>query len=456
MEEIKYKKPSEEMARVKQGDARLDARLVESVEAMSAKSEASIIGSCGTYGAKGFYGLLSNEKFKFNEIQKASGEATGERIETSGIEEVLLVQDTMDMNMKGHEKTAGLGYSSDKTKGIKVHSCLAMAPDGTNLGLASQSYKTRAEAKNEASKEEKQRRSIEDKESNRWLETGREAMKIVPENVTAIHVCDREGDFYELYAETLTLESKFVIRVSQDRATVDGDNTMQQIRRTAACGVADITIPRDTRKNVAAQTIEMEIAYCAATIARPKRVTQDAPKQLTLNLVRITEITLADDPIEWILATNMPLENSDDALKIVTFYTHRWKIERFHFILKSGCKVEKIQQRSYSRILPVLFIYSIIAAFILSITYFARNSPSTPCDSFLSEIEWKTLYRLVNRSPKPPIRPYSIASAVAFLGELGSFKHKPSDGDYGVLSVWKGLFRLFDALDTIDRLMGQV
>ena len=86
--EIKYKKPSEEMARVKMGDTRLDERLQKSVEQMSEKSASSIIGSCGTHGAKGFYALLSNEKFKFEEIQSASRAATVERIVESGVREV--------------------------------------------------------------------------------------------------------------------------------------------------------------------------------------------------------------------------------------------------------------------------------------------------------------------------------------------------------------------------------
>ena len=110
----------------------------------------------------------------------------------------------------------------------------------------------------------------------------------------------------------------------------------------------------------------------------------------------------------------------------------------------------------YLVILPMLLIYSVIAAFILALTYFARNIPDAPCDVFLAEDEWKILYRLITRESKPPEKPYSIQTAVAYLGELGGFKHTPSNGDYGVKAIWKGLCRLFDALDVVDRLMGQV
>jgi len=122
--------------------------------------------------------------------------------------------------------------------------------------------------------------------------------------------------------------------------------------------------------------------------------------------------------------------------------------------LKSGCQIEKIQQRTYERIKPVLFIYSVIAVFILALTLMARSNPDLPCDVFLDVDEWKILFSLINCKQKPPDKPYSLKTAVAYLGELGSFRHAPSDGDYGVKSVWKGLFKLFNALDVINRLMG--
>jgi len=368
----------------------------------------------------------------------------------------LLPQDTTDVNLNGHKKTKGLGYSSNHTKGIQVHSCLALTPDGTSLGLVTQQYETREKAKIELTKEEKAKRPIEEKESYRWLETARESLKDMPEGVNPIIICDREGDFYELYSDMLSLNSSFIVRIVQDRATIDGVRSIQQIRLTQACGEIEVSIPRDTRKNVPARIAKMEVAYCSAAVVKPKRVGNDVPNHLMLNLVRITEIVESGKPIEWLLATNMPLENAEDAMKVVEYYTQRWKIERFHYILKSGCQVEKIQQRTYERILPVIFIYSVIAAFILATTYFVRNTPEVPCNLLLEEEEWKVLYRLVTREPNPPTEPYSMKTAVAFLGELGSFKHKPSDGDYGVKSIWRGLIKLFDAIDVIHRLMGQV
>jgi len=89
-------------------------------------------------------------------------------------------------------------------------------------------------------------------------------------------------------------------------------------------------------------------------------------------------------------------------------------------------------------------------------TLLAPSSPDVSCDVLLEENEWKILYFLINRTKIPPDKPYSLKTAVAYLGELGSFRHSPSDGDYGVKAIWLGLFELFYSLDVLRRLMGQV
>ena len=65
----------------------------------------------------------------------------------------------------------------------------------------------------------------------------------------------------------------------------------------------------------------------------------------------------------------MPVNSAEDAMKIAEYYIQRWKIERFHFTLKSGCNVAQIQQRTYEKIKAMLLIYSVIAMYIMAITY---------------------------------------------------------------------------------------
>ena len=194
----------------------------------------------------------------------------------------------------------------------------------------------------------------------------------------------------------------------------------------------------------------MEIAYCQVNIKKPVNVKDERVAEIiSINLVRITETTPVDGekPIEWILATNISLCNNEDAMTIVEYYIQRWKIERFHYVLKSGCNAEKIQQRSYDKIKPVLFIYSVIALYIMTITYLGRVTPDIKCDMFLDEDEWKILYCIANKTKSPPDIPYAMSDAIKYLGQLGSYKRAPSDGHPGLKAIWKGLFVLYQAIE---------
>lgn len=53
---------------------------------------------------------------------------------------------------------------------------------------------------------------------------------------------------------------------------------------------------------------------------------------------------------------------------------NRWKIEHFHFILKSRYKIEKNQAREYERLKFLVLLYSVIALQILNLTYLGKNA----------------------------------------------------------------------------------
>ena len=457
MENITYRKPSEDFCVVNFKDMRLEKRLYTTVESMTRHSQSSILSGLGNRNdAKAFYSLLSNDKFSFDKLALAAWKGTAERIKSSGVTEVLLIEDTTDVNLNGHKKTSNLGYCSEHVRGIQTHSCIATTTEGVPLGLLHQQYHTREEPKSTLSAAEKRARPIEERESFRWLKTARAAVSALPQGVAPIIVCDREGDIYELFADTVSIGASFVVRLSKDRVTTDSEHAIQQLRRTKACGEVEIAVPRDTKKGKAARTAKMEVAACSVAVSRTQYSNKELPKSIAVNLVRITEIGNSPEPIEWLLITNLPITTFEECMKIVNIYVQRWKIERFHYVLKSGCRAERIQQRSYEKILPVLLTLSVIAVYILAMTYIAREVPEALCDTFLEEDEWKILYRLARRTKKSPTQPYSLKEAVSYLGELGSYKHSSSDGEYGAKAIWNGLLRLYDALDVVVRLMGQV
>jgi hypothetical protein len=112
-------------------------------------------------------------------------------------------------------------------------------------------------------------------------------------------------------------------------------------------------------------------------------------------------------------------------------------------VLKGGCAIEKLQERSIDKTTTLILMYSIIAVMILNTTYAARLTPELPCSLVLGEDEWKLLYCAANKTRKEPKKPYTIKEAVDYLGRLGGPKRAPSDGPPGVKTIWIGLMKLY-------------
>jgi hypothetical protein len=139
---------AEEFADVDFNEARLEKRLVRTMETLSRQPGSSIWAS-GTNRAeaKAIYNMAGNEKFDRNEILKARREGTIKRMADEPV--ILAVQDTTGVNYDGQRNMEGNGYISDKTMGVNIHSCLAVTPDGLVLGVLDQTGYNRREPRNE-------------------------------------------------------------------------------------------------------------------------------------------------------------------------------------------------------------------------------------------------------------------------------------------------------------------
>ena len=153
-------------------------------------------------------------------------------------------------------------------------------------------------------------------------------------------------------------------------------------------------------------------------------------------------------PVSWLLFTTLAVTNRQEALQCVRWYSYRWLVERYHYVLKSGCGLEELQLEEAQRVHRALATYSIVAWRLLWLTYHARQSPDIPCDRVLELHEWQSLYCTIHKTPVPPARPPSLCQAVRWIAQLGGFLGRKSDGEPGVKTIWRGLRRLADIADT--------
>ena len=424
---------------------RLERRFKMAMSDLSEEPDKSIwLASGSRANAKAVYRMIANEKCDKESILKSHRDATGKKNKESIL---LAIQDTMSVNYSNHNKTEGLGYNCEKSLGVNCHNCILITPIGVPVGILSQTLTTRAEVKTELTQNKKQTRRIEEKESNRWLETMRTASLNAPEHVKLIHIADREGDIYELFALANRTGESFVIRAAHNRNTTDNEKIKETLNGTEAAEKIEVTIPANHSEKKKEREAILSIRYKNIEINKPKirRKEKDLETTLTLNLISVKEDEppIGDEAIEWTLLTNIDISTIEDAKLVINYYKQRWKIERFHYVLKSGCEIEKIQQRRIEGIELILLMYSIIAIRIMQLMYTSRTAPETPCELIFDEEEWKTLYRASNQTRQAPDKPYPISDAVRYVAKLGGFKGAKSDGEPGLKVIWIGLNKLF-------------
>jgi hypothetical protein len=216
-----------------------------------------------------------------------------------------------------------------------------------------------------------------------------------------------------------------------------------------------IKIPRNSEENIDSREVTMEMRYKKYEIKRPLQLKSktNISESLVVYVIHAIEKNPPKgvEPLEWFLMTNRPISSLEEATQQIKNYMQRWKIERFHYVLKSGgCQIKKIQARSMEVTLSMIMLYSIISVFIMNMTYAARLNPDAPCTDFFEDEEWQLLFILSYGTGKLPDKPISIREAVKLIAELGSGKRSPSDGHPGLKLVWIGLEKLYFACRCIN------
>jgi hypothetical protein len=173
-------------------------------------------------------------------------------------------------------------------------------------------------------------------------------------------------------------------------------------------------------------------------------------KPVTLNAILIREMTPPPetDPLEWFLLTTLYVPSFELASQIIQYYTFRWLIERFHFVLKSGCALEERQLRSVDRLQRFLALAQVVAWRLLWLTYLGRGRSDLPCSVAFEDYEWKALYAFIHRTTLLPAAPPTLQQATLWLAQLGGFLARKADGYPGVKVLWRGWRRLIDIAQT--------
>jgi hypothetical protein len=455
-----------EFAGIDFGDRRLNMRFQKTAEKLSEQPLSSINQACGNWAdAKGAYRLFDNDKIETVDILAPHQQRTRQRIAEH--QRVLVIQDTSYINYSEHFKTTGLGpignvnkhkTTKGDTLGLIMHTALAVSTSGLPLGILDQEIWAREDEEHRPHWRKKacrKRVPVEHKESFKWLRALMRTTKLVPPDVQAVTVCDRESDMYEFIAKAEALKTCYLIRSSWDRAIQAEHEDYYLWDYMAGLPLAgtyelEVEAPRVAKQKVAdSRKAKLEVRFAKVELRRNPKKKMDRTECLPFMSSYVVWVKEANPPegvegLEWMLLTNVPVESFTDAIERVSWYKLRWHIESFHKVLKSGCNIELCRLEAAERLERYVTLFSIIAWRLYWMTHINRVFPENSCAEILADHEWKALYCKIKKTKELPAKPPTIREAVRWIAGLGGFLGRKGDGEPGITTTWRGFQRLID------------
>lgn len=326
-----------------------------------------------------------------------------------GQDTVLCIQDGSELNYTNLDQCKGLGtlkanQTGAKMKGLNLHSTFTVTTNGLPLGIV----KAQCIAPQMKDPEDKRKPCtipIEEKKNFVWIQHHRDLVELSKElkQTRLIDVCDREGDFFELFDEhhknpTVDL----LIRASYNRnLKKEPYKLFAAVRETAVKSYIQVPIPQESsrtkkskqkaRKARPARLADMSVRTLHLKIPPPRHYAGKTP--VPLCVVHALEENPPDGakPVEWFLLTTIKIASAADAEQCLRWYTLRWRIEDWHRVLKSGCRIGDLANKTATRLSRAIGINLVIAWRIMLMTLLGRESPELPAEVLFSDIEIRTL-----------------------------------------------------------------
>ncbi len=425
---------------VKLGDVRLERRAVEIGGRMAMLPGASLPQQMeGWAELKATYRLLDNAKANHEALSKPHWIATRKQATTKSV--VLLVQDVTQLDYTRYANTMkGLGPIGDGNgRGLLLITTLAVAPQPRQvLGIAHQQVFKR---KPIPEGEPRRRRPKKERESRVWGEAV-QAIGTPPEGTCWIVVADRAGDNTDFLLTCRKVDADFNVRMAYEHRLVTDDGKPAYLLTTARSWPAVVgkTIEIRGRGGRPARRAHLLVSFGCVRLRVPK-----GESPLKVWVVRAWEVNAPPDvePVEWVLATSVPVETAEDALERLDWYTARWVVEEYHQCLKTGCEIEHRDLEHADRIERLLGFLAPVAVRLLQLREDARLNPELPADTVADPL----MVTILAAKLDLPAAKMTVQAFWHGVAQLGGFIGRRRDGPPG----WKTLWRGWLYLDTLTQ-----
>ena len=385
--------------------------------------------------------IFSNIKMSVYKMLAGHYQETGRR--ATRFKTVLVAQDTTSFNFTGHKATKGLGNiaTDERSKGIMCHTAIVIREDGLPLGIIDQKMWTRQEEER-GKKHKRHALAFEEKESYKWVETLRNVQDRLPGKIDEIWViADRESDVYEYMMAEHNHNVYLLVRACQPRQTeveISGKKKrgklMEIVKQLPVIGQKKVELNRGNKE------IKVTLSVSCGNIKLFPPVNKPGLPPLEMSVVyAVEEAPDSEDRIEWILLCEKRDLSASEALNMVKYYSHRWKIERLHYTLKTGVyDVEKLRFDDAHTWRNALAFSSGIRNSTISCKRTERDvSTRSPANDLIDKDEKEVLEAYTGIKIKTA---RDVIKAIGTLGGfLGGSKRYPFPG---VKTLWVGLITL--------------
>lgn len=424
------------------GDERRNSRARQVVAALQAAPAAGFPCAMGsTAKREGFYRLVNNDSVSLQALVAPHRAQAIARMCQAGERPVVAIDKTQFVFV-GEVERAGLHRISENKQGLDAFFALAVSPTRRTFGIVGVE-------------------PLDDRGRSTAVEwdgfVDVAGFELEAAGLKPIYVMDREADVYGLFCSLSERGRDFVIRVSWDRVAreLDGssDQTMRGLVERAPIRLVRTvslsrrpdggrtTLAKKKHPARASREAKLAIRACTVVLSRPStKKLNTRPESVSLQLVQVLELDVpkGTTPVEWLLATSLPIDDTTSIEAIVDAYRARWSVEEYFKALKTGCKFEERQLESRGALLNALGLLIPIAWRLLELRTLADDQPSAPASIVLDDAEIHVLRKL-SRDVKLGNEP-TVADALLAIASIGG--HIRQNGRPG----WQVLHRGFDEL----------
>ena len=453
---------------VRLGDARRK-RAVQIAEALAHDPGASLPAQLHDEAAlKATYRFLETPDITYEQLIAPHVAQTRQLIRQQA--QVLLHQDTTEVDYQHHPKTSGLGPIGNGTHhGYLLQTVLASVPESREvLGIAQQEpFLRQAAPKGET----KRQRHLRERESDVWYRSV-QAIGSPPPGVQWIHVGDRYGDMFPFLTLCQQLHCDFVVRACRDRcvdlqvedpqAPVARRSHHQRrpgqepaparlllfevVRAWSAQASCDLDLEASQKRR--ARVAHVQVSWGVLRLLPPQGPDGAGLHPLVVWVVRVWEPKPPPDvePLEWVLLTSVPCDSAQQAWQRVEWYRGRWVVEDYHQGLKTGCRLEERHLQTYEGLRRLLGFLSPLAVRLLQLRWTARQRPQQAAAGVLPpEVE-----QVVAALAELPATELSVEQAWHTIARYGGYLGRKGDGPPGWKTLWKGWFYVQAVLEGVQ------